>query len=119
MPIRVIIAGGRDFQDYSLLQKKCDWLFSQTLDSDIIILCGEARGADLLGKRYAQENGIKVESYPADWDTQGKRAGYLRNVKMAENATHLIAFWDGKSRGTKHMIDIARQKGLDVRVFNY
>jgi hypothetical protein len=122
MTINVIIAGGRDFQDYELLKQKCDWLFSQTLFSEITIICGEAIGADALGRRYAEENGIQIESYPVtseDWEKYGKRAGYLRNVKMSEVATHLIAFWDGKSKGTGHMIDLGWKKDLDVRVFNY
>jgi hypothetical protein len=122
MSIRVIIAGGRDFQDYELLKEKCDWLFSQTLFCEITIICGEAIGADSLGRRYAKENDIQIESYPVtseDWEMYGKRAGYLRNVKMAETATHLIAFWNGYSKGTEHMIDLGWKKDLDVRVFNY
>ena len=53
------------------------------------------------------------------WDKYGKKAGYLRNVEMAENANALIAFWDGKSKGTKHMIDIATERNLPIRVIRY
>lgn len=114
---QVIIAGGREFNDYELLQQKCDILFSQKRPT--VIVCGEARGADLLGKRYATENQISVLSFPADWKKYGNRAGYIRNEEMAQNADALVAFWDGKSRGTKHMIELAKKYNLQVRIVRY
>jgi hypothetical protein len=86
---------------------------------DVEIVSGTAAGADTLGERYAQEKGYEVKKFPAQWDLYGKSAGYKRNQQMAEYADGLIAFWDGKSRGTKHMIDIATNKGLKVRVIRY
>ena len=80
---------------------------------------GEARGADSLGKRLAYENEWEVLSFPADWDKYGKTAGYKRNDEMARNADALIAFWDGKSRGTKHMIDLAKKYDLQARIVMY
>ena len=117
--MNLIVAGGRDFTDYHLLRTKLDHLLSNTDKEEVTILCGMARGADLLGKRYADENEIDVWEYPANWDKYGKQAGYLRNSDMADNATHLVAFWDGESRGTKHMIDLATKKCLVVRVIKY
>ena len=114
MEFRVIIAGSRTFCDYDLLRQKCDYFFSEKKPTSI--LCGLAAGADQLGKMYADERGIRVTYYPANWDYYGKRAGYIRNEEMAANAEALVAFWDGKSKGTKHMIDTAREKGLAVRV---
>lgn len=117
---KVIIAGTRDFSDYGLLREKCDAILSNKRDdSNIIIVSGTARGADRLGEQYARERGYRIERYPADWDRDGNSAGPIRNAKMADNAHALIAFWDGQSRGTKHMIDIAKAKGLAVRVINY
>jgi hypothetical protein len=116
--MNLIVAGGRDFTDYHLLKTKLDFLLSNTDKEEVTILCGMARGADLLGKRYADENEIDVWEYPADW-TKGKQAGYLRNSDMADNATHLVAFHDGASKGTKHMIDLATKKGLVVRVIKF
>ena len=78
-----------------------------------------ARGADRLGERYAKEHGYKVIYMPADWDLYGKSAGFKRNVQMAEYADALVAFWDGVSFGTKHMIETAQKMGLDVRVKKY
>lgn len=75
-----------------------------------------ARGADSLGEQYAKERGIPVRYFPADWQTLGKSAGYQRNVQMAAYADALVAFWDGQSKGTKHMIDTARRHKLDIRI---
>lgn len=115
--MKVIIAGGRDFNNYDLLKEKCDIILSN--QDEVIIVSGRASGADSLGERYAKEKGFKTELFPADWKKYGKSAGYVRNSEMAEVAESLIAFWDGRSRGTKHMIDIAKNKGLKVRIVNY
>ena len=117
---KVIIAGGRDFLDYNLLREKVDKiLIDKRATHKIVIISGCARGADTLALRYASENILDTEEYPADWNAYGKKAGYMRNVEMAENADALIAFWDGKSKGTKHMIDIATERKLNIRVINY
>lgn len=117
---RVIIAGTRDFSNYELLKEKCDNILStKRQDSNIVILSGTAKGADRLGERYARERGFQLRRFPADWDKDGKKAGMLRNYRMADNADALIAFWDGTSRGTAHMIMTAKEKGLATRVLNY
>lgn len=84
-----------------------------------MIVCGKARGADSLGEQYAKEKGYEIRYFPADWKSLGKSAGYKRNEQMAQNADALVAFWDGQSRGAKHMIDLACKYGLDVRVIRY
>jgi hypothetical protein len=119
MTFRVIVAGGRTFTNYALLREKLDSALRNKVNEDIAIVSGTARGADQLGEQYAKERGYTVNSHPADWDQHGKSAGYIRNKEMAQNADALLAFWDGKSRGTKHMIDLAHQHGLKVIVINY
>ena len=117
---RVIIAGTRDFSNYELLKKKCDNILStKRQDSNIVILSGTAKGADRLGERYARERGFLLRRFPADWDKDGNKAGPIRNAKMADNADALIAFWDGTSRGTAHMIRMGKERGLVTRVINY
>lgn len=117
---RVIIAGGRNFNDYTLLKVKCDKILaSKASKCRIIILSGAARGADSLGEQYAREHDYTIEQYPADWNTLGKAAGMIRNGQMANSADALIAFWDGQSHGTRGMINLAKKKGLLVRVINY
>lgn len=115
---RVIIAGGRDFADYELLSKTMDEYLSEITD-DISIVCGQARGADTLGEQYAKEHGYNVQYFPAEWKRYCKAAGYIRNTEMAKNADALVAFWDGASLGTKHMIATAERLHLDVKVVTY
>lgn len=114
---KVIIAGGRDFQDYDTLCRICDFMLQNK--SEVEVVCGMARGADLLGKKYALERGLKVAEFPADWESHGKKAGPIRNKQMAEYANALIAFWDGKSSGTANMISLARKMELPLKVHNY
>lgn len=118
---RVIIAGTRYFNDYSLLKETSDRLLADkiTVGYSIVIVSGGCAGADLLGERYAKENGYSIDRYPAEWQKYGRKAGIMRNAVMADNADALIAYWDGISRGTKNMIDEARKKGLAVRVKRY
>lgn len=115
--MKVIIAGGRDFNNYKYLCQKVDKILSKQINVEIV--SGVANGADKLGEMYAKDRDFSIIKFPADWDTFGKSAGYRRNAEMAEYADALIAFWDGKSRGTKHMIDLAKSKNLKVRIFYY
>lgn len=108
--MRTIIAGSRNCIDKGQLLATlatCGWTPS-------VIISGAARGADRFGEIWAIENNIPCERFPADWERYGKTAGYRRNEQMVNNAEALIALWDGKSRGTKHMIDIAQKKGMQT-----
>lgn len=128
--MRVIIAGSRDFKDYELLTKYCDIMLKQY--SDITIVCGMAKGADMLGYNYAKERGFSIDEYPANWDDltakpcvikhtkYGKPynvlAGHNRNEEMAKNADILIAFWDEKSSGTANMISLVEKYKLIINI---
>lgn len=119
---RVIIAGGRDFDDYEYMSTKLNELFKDpnTFNNKTIkVISGMAKGADFLAIRYADENKLTKILFPANWRVYPRIAGFLRNNDMLSIATHLIAFWDGKSSGTKHMIEIAQMKGIPVWVFEY
>ena len=115
--MKIIIAGSRNFNDYNLLKSSCDNLLTQF--TNIEIVSGTARGADKLGERYARERGYDIKQFPAIWDKFGKSAGYIRNDEMAQYSDMLIAFWDGTSKGTKHMIDLANKRGIKVEIVNY
>ena len=78
-----------------------------------------AKGAGTLGIRYAEEHKLTMVLSPANWKKYHRMAGILRNMNMLVTATHLVAFWDGKSHGTKHMIEIAKAKGIPVWIFDY
>jgi hypothetical protein len=112
---KVIIAGSRTFNDYTLLEETLN-KFNLTITE---IVSGTAKGADSLGERYATENNITIKKFPANWAKYNKSAGYIRNKEMAEYGDILIAFWDGKSKGTKHMIDLANNKNLSVNIIEY
>jgi hypothetical protein len=114
--VRLIIAGGRDFNDYNLL---CDEVSKFIGKETPTIISGLAKGADTLGCQYAAENDYDVEGFAAEWHIYGRSAGIRRNKYMAKNADSLIAFWDGKSKGTMHMIDFAHSLGLRVEVVHY
>ena len=117
--IKIIVAGGRDFTNYAVLKKELDYLFQNVVKEDLTIISGTAKGADTLAIKYANEKNISLIQMPADWSTYRKSAGFKRNVAMAQIADGLVAFWDGKSHGTGHMIKIAEAKGLKVRIINY
>lgn len=112
---KVIIAGSRTFQNYKMLCDYADYKLSR-IEDKIEIVSGNANGADKLGEQYARSRGYLLRLFPANWDLYGKRAGYLRNVQMAEYADALLAFWDGKSRGTNNMIEEAKKRGLKIGI---
>jgi|TARA_R100000482_G_scaffold69309_1_gene26108 hypothetical protein len=121
---KVIVAGSRtarfDASTYQLLERKLNLILEKkSITHDIVIISGGAAGADFWGELYARDYNYKVKRYPANWDTHGKRAGYLRNEAMAANADALVALWDGTSRGTQHMINIAAQRGLPTRIIRF
>lgn len=116
--IRVVVAGTRTFTDRDLLFSTLDKHFGKCL-SRVVVVSGAAAGADSLGEAWAAERGVRCERYPADWDRYGKRAGYLRNSQMADVAGYAIVFWDGKSKGSENMVNIAISKGLWVKVVKY
>ena len=117
----VIIAGSRYYCNYNKLVAKCDSILANKLndpDCEVVIVCGDARGADALGERYAWRHHLKVVHFPADWEKYGKAAGQIRNEKMARFADALIAFplFGVANRGTLDMIRRAQQHHLLVRV---
>ena len=115
--MKLIIAGGRNFQNYQQLCKVCGNILQD--QTNIEIVNGTCRGADKLGEQYAKEKRLKIKRFPANWNKYGKAAGPKRNQQMANYADALIAFWDGKSRGTKNMIDLAKQANFKVKIINF
>lgn len=112
--MKIIVAGSRKFNNYYLLKTKLNNILANK--DDIEIVSGTADGADKLGERYAEQYKFKLTKFPAKWDLYGGSAGYIRNEEMAMYADALVAFWDGTSRGTNHMIKLAEKHRLLVRV---
>lgn len=115
--IKLVIAGGRDFDNMQLLKESLK--FYQDFGAGIEVVCGMARGADMLGYNWAKQTGAEIHEFPADWDGLGKSAGYRRNEDMAKFGDAVLAFWDGKSKGTAHMIDLAKKHGKPLKVVMY
>lgn len=117
--LKVIVAGSRGFNDYKFLELKLDNFRKYKEIDNFTIISGTANGGDRLGEEYAHKRNFSLEYYPADWDKFGKSAGYKRNEQMADIADVCIVFWDGKSKGSKHMFDIAQRKGLETYLIKY
>ena len=113
--MKVIIAGSRNFTNYQNLKNECNHFLQNYKNIEIVSGC-HYKGADKLGIQYANEKGFKLIRFPAAWNKYGKAAGPKINKEMAIVADALIAFWDGKSSGTKNMIHFAKQKGLRINV---
>jgi hypothetical protein len=113
--MKLIIAGSRAFNNPAFIEISLKRLLPQVTE----VVCGGARGADMLGAEWGRACSIPVKLFPADWERHGKSAGYLRNQQMAEYADALAAFWDGKSRGTKHMINLMLNLEKPTYVFRY
>lgn len=78
----------------------------------------KAAGADLHGEDWARRRGITVTRFPADWQTYGRAAGPIRNRQMADYATHAVVVWNGVSRGSASMVQIARERRLPLSVYS-
>lgn len=114
---KVIVAGSRNFANYELMKEKLSKiLFAKYSPQQIEIVSGTARGADELGERFAEEFGCSVQRFSANWNLYGKSAGYRRNANMAKYADALVLFWDGVSKGSGHMLDLAKKHRLQIRV---
>lgn len=127
---RLLVCGGRTYGTRisketgkeEVNQEEVDRLFRildlvrRTIRRPLVVIEGEQRGADLLARRWAEENQIEVDPFPADWRKYGKAAGYIRNTQMLRegNPTAVLAFPGGK--GTKMMVDIAHKSGIPTLV---
>lgn len=121
---RIIVAGSRNYKDYRRISSVLSEFIRKFSEDGIRpeFISGGCRGVDTLAERFCKLHNYPIKVFNADWVTYGKRAGYLRNKQMAEYAADgngmLIAFWDGESKGTKMMVDIAMKNGLTVHVEN-
>lgn len=111
--MKTIIAGSRLITSFAIVAEAIEASGFHITE----VVSGGAPGVDALAEKWAEQNGIPVKQFPADWDRYGRKAGPIRNQAMAEYGEALIAVWDGKSRGTRDMIRRARKHGLRVFVY--
>lgn len=110
--MKTVIFGSRTITNYSLIEKAIS-------EANFIItelVSGHAPGVDTLAERWARLNGIPITPFPAQWNKYGKKAGPLRNADMANYAEQAIGIWDGKSPGTKDMINKVKAKSIPVYI---
>ena len=112
--MKTIVAGSRSIKSLQAVQDAVK--ASQFEITEVV--SGGALGVDLLGEAWAKENEIPIKRFIPDWSRFGKSAGPKRNCEMADYSEALIALWDGESRGTKHMIEEAKRRGLKCFVFD-
>jgi len=115
--MKVIIAGSRDIHDYEIVKEAVKASGFHITE----VVSGHARGVDQNGECWAFDNDVPFKIFEANWQEYGRSAGPKRNMDMANYVGTnggLIAVWDGLSRGTKHMIEYANSKGLQVFVYN-
>lgn len=119
-PIKLLIAGGRDFTDAKLMWDYIQQMLDQKIiGEDCALVCGNARGADSIGHYLFSACGNEIHNFPADWKKHGLSAGYRRNAEMGNFCDMALIFWDGKSKGTKHMIDYMEKLGKPYHVVSY
>ena len=112
--MRAAIIGSRNFNDMGFLEKS----ISPYLDDISEVVSGGAKGADSLGASWAKSNGIPANIFLPEWDKHGRGAGPIRNRLIIENSDVVFAFWDGKSKGTKSAIEIAKKMGKIIYIIN-
>jgi hypothetical protein len=110
---RVAVCGSREFADEALLWHCLDRL-GDRFGGPFEVVSGGARGADALGEDYAVRRGLLLSRFPALWRSLGKQAGMARNLSLLWRATHVVAFWDGRSPGTRAMLGQAKAEGVPV-----
>lgn len=112
--MKVIIAGSRGITDIRVVEEAmrlCGFMVTE-------VVSGTASGVDRLGEQWAQARNIPIKRFPANWQEDGRSAGYKRNVKMVEYVKEsrgaVVTIWDGQSKGTSHTIDLAKEAGLQL-----
>lgn len=113
--MKLAIIGSREFQNYSIMIKELDPLKSKLT----LVVSGGAKGADSLGEKWAKGNNIPTLIFPANWEKYGKRAGFIRNEDIIKNCDCCIAFWNGKSPGTKHSISLCEKYDKPYKIIYF
>jgi hypothetical protein len=112
--MKVGVIGSRGFNDNEKLTQIMD-----EIEDVHLIVSGGAKGADLLGEKWANENGVETLIFKPNWSKYGKRAGFIRNEDIVKNSDYIIAFWDGNSKGTENSINLAKKLNIPIKIINY
>lgn len=113
--MKLAIVGSREINNYGIIEEKIKSNYD--IGSIQMIISGGARGVDQLAEIFAKKYKIELKVYNPDWNTYGVKAAFIRNTLICENSDQIVAFWDGKSKGTKMTLDIAKRLGKPIRLF--
>jgi len=111
--MRVAIVGSRNYPCTFEVVK-----YVMRLPTNTTVISGGARGVDSIAESIARILGLQTLIFLPDWEKHGKKAGFLRNIEIVKNSDRLVAFWDGESKGTLHSINLAKQSGIPVTIFD-
>lgn len=112
MQQKVLVCGGRDYDDENSLKMVLD--AAHSANQIVMLIHGAARGADTLAEQWAEANGVTSNAYPADWKRDGKAAGPIRNQRMLDECKpHLVIAFPG-GKGTADMISRSEAAGVPV-----
>lgn len=111
--MKIAVIGSRSFNDYVFLKDTLLKIISG-ISSDVTIVSGGAKGADILSEKFARENNLQTEIYLPDWKKFGRGAGIVRNKDIVNASDIVVAFWDGKSKGTLSSINIAKKQNKKI-----
>jgi hypothetical protein len=111
--MRIAVVGSRGFRNLAAVRH-----FVWEQDRNTVIVSGGAGGVDSAATGEARRLGMKYEVYLPDWDIHGRSAGIIRNRAIVERSDEVVAFWDGRSRGTQSTIEMARRLRKPLRVFD-
>ena len=117
--INIAVVGSRTFEDYDKMKSILDVFVGIHLEKDICIVSGGAKGADSLGEEYARKNNLEFLCFMPEWGKYGKVAAFLRNKDIVKASDRVVAFWNGKSAGTKHTLDEARRSDIPSYIVNF
>ncbi len=115
--MKLAIVGSRTFDNYELLVQFIKDNYDLTAITHII--SGGAKGADSLGERFAKENDIETIIFKAEWEQYGNSAGIIRNIDIISNCDNCVAFWDGKSLGTMHAIELCEKYNKECKICHF
>jgi len=115
--MKIVVCGSRYVTSYELVKEKIEQCIKENNIRIAQLVSGGAKGVDTLAENWAIQKGIEVIRFPANWDKYGLSAGPIRNRQMANYCDIVIAIWDGKSRGTKNMIDYS--ESIKKKVYIY
>ena len=107
--MKLMVCGSRSITDTDWIYRQIDACVSENHFEDIIIIEGDAQGVDKAAGLWAEQHGYQIKKHPADWNKYGRGAGFVRNKEMVESCDFCLILWDGKSKGTKHDLELCQK----------